>query len=665
MPAMKRRYQEADLESPSSIDPGISSDTPIKTKSRACSECKKHKIKCQVDDGQEKCRRCLRQNLPCVTNNSLQKFVEDDTQWKATAAAQASRLEAAMADVLRQLRLPNLDTYGTHQSLVTSRPVETAEATRENSREPDLDGGRIVSAPTDALYEVTRIRTLRSNRLGESAQKDDLLESDFIARSVLRPDIAESLFESFNYTMNQLLWGGVVMKHSSLESARRSSSLLSAAILTVAALHIPEKRGALEACYEEYITLVEKSTLKRRCTLDDIRGLCIGAFWLPDLSWRLSGLAVRLASEMRLHQSFQRISRGALDNYERAQLWFLLYVCDHQFSTTYGRPPSVHEDGAITGYETFLQYPTTVPGDVRLMSQVALFILHSQVFGRFGTDNDQPIAEEDFEHLRHFNIELDQWRNLWAPRCSDNQYVHAYPSKGVTLHYYFAKFQFNSLALRAINPDDAASLSTSRKESANLAISSAMSTLAFILDEPDIRNNIIGVPLFAHTMLAFSAVFLLKVTLKWNLNMTNQSFSASPSAARTAGLYINSAAVEDLVDRVIKLLQNAVSSEKHLTKHIAGGLSKMLASFRISVRVSRNAHEENGQQQSMAAPPLQNEYSATNTYVSHSGVSAASFPLAEGPLPDDFGFSFDEAWQDFPATTLDFLTSQWQDSTSF
>ncbi|KAH7305675.1 fungal-specific transcription factor [Rhexocercosporidium sp. MPI-PUGE-AT-0058] len=665
---MKRRYQEArlDLQPPSSIDPGISSDTPIKTKSRACSECKKHKIKCQVDDGQEKCRRCLRQNLPCVTNNSLQKFVEDDTQWKATAAAQASRLETAMADVLRQLRLPKLDTYGSGQLPVTSRPVEIAAATRENSREPDLDGGRIVSAPSDALYEVTRIRTLRSDHLGEEAQKDNLLESDFIARGVLRLNIAESLFESFNYTMNQLLWGGVVMRHSSLESARRSSSLLSAAILTVSALHIPGRSGALEACYEEYISLVQRSTIKRRCTLDDIRGLCIGAFWLPDLSWRLSGLAVRLAVEMGLHQSFRRMSNEAANNYERAQLWFLLYVCDHQFSTTYGRPSSIHEDDTITGYEVFLQCPSTVPGDVRLMSQVALFILHSQVFRQFGTDSDQSVSEEDFELLRHFNIELDKWRSMWAPRCTNNQYVHAYPSKGVALHYYFAKFQFNSLALRTISPVDAVSLSTSRKESANLAISSAMSTLAFILDEPDVRNNIIGVPLFAHTMLAFSAVFLLKVTLKWNSNnSTNQNFSTSPSAASTAGLHINAAAVEDLVDRVIMLLRNAVSSEKHLTKHIAGGLSKMLASFRISVHVSINALQENGQRQDKAAPQLQNDHSAMNAQISHSDATVTSFPLANEALPNDFGFGFDEAWQDFPATTLDFLTSQWQDSTNF
>lgn len=195
-----------------------------------------------------------------------------------------------------------------------------------------------------------------------------------------------------------------------------------------------------------------------------------------------------------------------------------------------------------------------------------------------------------------------------------------------------------------------------------------MSTLAFILDEPDVRNNIIGVPLFAHTMLAFSAVFLLKMTLKWNLGMNsnhNFSLAGSPSAARTAGLYINSDAVQDLVDRVIILLKNAVASEKHLTKHIAAGLSKMLASFILSFRgPARRNFPETGQHQIMATPPSQSDYPDMNDHLCHS-KDGDSFTLTGGPLADDFGFSFDEAWQDFPATTLDFLTSSWQDTTAF
>lgn len=197
------------------------------------------------------------------------------------------------------------------------------------------------------------------------------------------------------------------------------------------------------------------------------------------------------------------------------------------------------------------------------MSQVTLFILHTQIYTHFGTDNEVAITEADFPTLRKFDVDLDNWRTQWEPRSANNQYVHTYPSKGVILHYFFAKFQLNALAFRALPTENLHSLSSARRESANTAISSAMKVLAFILDEPDVRDHIIGVPLFTHTMLAFSAVFLLKVALKWN--SIHDFPGSTPGPFPLHGIYINSDAVKDMVNRIVILLHGSVASEKHLT----------------------------------------------------------------------------------------------------
>jgi Fungal specific transcription factor domain len=84
--------------------------------------------------------------------------------------------------------------------------------------------------------------------------------------------------------------------------------------------------------------------LDRHHTLDGVRGLCIGAFWISDLSWKLSGHAVRIATELNLHRSFSKALKGEPGHVEAARLWYLLYVCDHHFSIAYGRPPVIHED---------------------------------------------------------------------------------------------------------------------------------------------------------------------------------------------------------------------------------------------------------------------------------------------------------------------------------
>jgi hypothetical protein len=102
-----------------------------------------------------------------------------------------------------------------------------------------------------------------------------------------------------------------------------------------------------------------------------------------------------------------------------------------------------------------------------------------------------------------------------------------------------------------------------RKECANTAISAAMACLNMVLEETDIRDAIVGVPIFTHTMVTFSAVFLLKVAANWN----------------SAYLNIDGRQVRRTVERVIELLNCVSAGERHLTRHIARGLGKMLERF--------------------------------------------------------------------------------------
>ncbi|CAP94333.1 hypothetical protein E8E15_004862 [Penicillium rubens] len=558
---------------------------PKISKARACAECKRHKIRCEFRAGESTCTKCTRSGIKCVVNDFSQKFVDDDVIWKSQANATMNQLQAAVSHLLRQAGLPELSTYAPgdtlngpspaasyhgHNPSVDRSQTQTSrqeglgvvmDVTREPSPEQDLQDPELVPAPMRSLYEVTKLRNLRNNHV--EAPKQTLLEEDFISRRLISLHEAEELFAYFSRTMNQLLWGGIILVHRDLTSVRRASTLLSAAVLTVAALHIPNRTETLNRCYSEYVSLVSNMALTRAHTLDDIRGLCVGAFWLSELSWKLSGHAVRIATEMGLHQSYQRLTRGHTDQYERAQLWYLLYVCDHHFSIAYGRPPVIHEDVVIRNYETFLALPMVVPGDIRLLAQVALFMILTEAYRMFGSDTEQALTDEDFGQLRVYNVAVDQWRLLWQPRSADSAYVRTYPSKGVVLHYHFAKFQLNSLALRALSPSNTPVFSMDRKESANIAISSAMACLNMVLEEPDIRDAIVGVPIFTHTMVTFSAVFLLKVAINWN----------------TAYLSINSRQVRRLVERVIELMNCVSAGERHLTRHIARGLGKMLERF--------------------------------------------------------------------------------------
>ena len=543
--------------------------------------------------------------------------------------------------------------------------------------------------------------------------------------------------------MNHYLWVGLEQTHPSFHSIRKSSELLTATILTVTALHIPTSATTFDACYKEFLSLISSSMFSRYHSIDDVRGLCIAAFWLSEVSWKLSGHAIRIATELNIHQSFSRALEGDKEHFLRARLWYMLYICDHHFSITYGRPPMIAESTQIREHELFLQSPHADALDARILSQVSLMQILTRVYDRFaekrssvlgqaragllgksvsagpgpapayfrsgpqasmnsvgsvastqsapvmgnfnGSDisilhsgggyqatqpstsphtsikstpghNTEPsnmgrtdlfslesanvgaptnmneggtvtppndpsasmLTESDLDALRGFNLEIDQWRMLWYTRQTTNYFIGTFPPKGIILYSYFAKLQLNSLAVRgvslsSISPGGGGGgggrLSTERKEFANMAISAAASILTFVLEEDDMRRALVGTPLYVHTMIAFASVFLMKVATQWN---------------RVMGLNIEEDYVSRLLGRMIDVLKSAVTSDRHVLRHIAAGLEKMLTKMDES-RARRSA----GSEESSGTSEKSNSADAAN------GVSGHGRDYEGGPYYRD------------------------------
>lgn len=225
----------------------------------------------------------------------------------------SQQLQAAVTEILNVLNLPSLTSFGPEASPLKQNsgapqrsvhfgsnssshieqrtsPLEildpgprTMAMTRENSNEPETSQeGTLVGAPMGMLYEVTKLRHLRNPRANDSARSP--METDIISRGDVDIRDALELFDIFSRSLNHYLWGGIGLVHSDLDSVRKSSSLLFAAILCVTALHIPGKTALFDCCYSEFTSLVSHSMLDRSHSFDTVRGLCIGAFWISDLS---------------------------------------------------------------------------------------------------------------------------------------------------------------------------------------------------------------------------------------------------------------------------------------------------------------------------------------------------------------------------------------------
>ncbi|KAJ5910197.1 hypothetical protein N7504_004840 [Penicillium tannophilum] len=587
----------------------------ISRRIRACTECKRHKVRCDMKTGESDCSRCRRMGLDCVVNKSLQTLLEDEAEWKNV-------IELAMTDLLRKAQLPELSYYqaGGRSIETPSKKSRRKESTvsvdeighaiRHNGRNISIDNTAgpstgssssnyafsqhqpqysmdreetsatsLVTAPMGSLYEVTQLSENREGSPGHNYAPDQALATDFISRGVVDLREAEGLFYHFDQVLNRYLWDGALLAHKDLTAARKSSSMLSAAILAVTALHLPSKERTFDTCYTEFAKLASESMLGHHHTLDDIRALCIGAFWLADVSWKLSGYAVRIATERNLHQFYRKAIQGSPEHKEQARLWYLLYTLEHHFSIAYGRPPIIHEDASITQHNIFTQSASVSQGDLRLHSQVDLFIILTRIYFAFGPDVDLEVPETEFPKIDQFDIDLGDWKSAWLPRLAGSRHVGAYPYKAVYMHYHFSRLQLNSVALRAYHSSTSSkAMSPERRKRANIAIESAIATLKVVLDERDIQLALVGVPLYLHSMITFAAVFLLKIAAKVCSNGPNSGGQGQNSSIASAGLHVDIGYVRVLVGRIVEMMVSCSqrASERHLSHHIARGLRKML-----------------------------------------------------------------------------------------
>lgn len=312
----------------------------------------------------------------------------------------------------------SLPKPGTPLGPPTSRSIVDPPTNISGGGTEDTGGDEngLVTAPMRNLHTLTQNATQHQTRTGSLLPQE---ATDFIAQGILPIVEAEYLFSHYRQKLNTLLWAGVLCPHPDLNHARRSSTLLTAAVLTVAALHTTGHQDSLQVCYEVFTSLVKDASMARHQSLDDIRGLCIGAFYINSMSWRLAGLAVRIAAEMNLHMAFRDLIRGQHEARASVRLWYVLYICDHQFSIAHGRPPIMFNDAAIRGVDKFLASTETTSGDIRLSAQLVLWPILTEGYLLWGTDPELELTESDYEKLRSFNTAVQQWRQSWQQRSAD------------------------------------------------------------------------------------------------------------------------------------------------------------------------------------------------------------------------------------------------------
>ncbi|PWN49947.1 hypothetical protein IE53DRAFT_119535 [Violaceomyces palustris] len=323
-------------------------------------------------------------------------------------------------------------------------------------------------------------------------------QTDIISRGLLPLKEAESLFTIYLESMDRHLFH--IIRQTAIEDpqrrppsdlgscmdarlvsvwmeeVRRSSTLLLLSILAVAALHTARKGDPTGASphshpfplvYREFVKLAATQAFSRQQTLDDIRALVIGAFWLPDISWILVGTAVRISTERGLHLSYKssppgegvgdRLSRSAT-SYEEARIYYMIYVVDHHASIPHGRPPMTRQHTVIRSSHEWLARCSASHGirvdDQRLVAQVKLWEILHDVIDEMGSDVHVPLDERSLALEQRFSIELKRWldesqlRMTWSMSSRSEKSLAIYLNE-LELSHAFAFLFLESSAFRA------------------------------------------------------------------------------------------------------------------------------------------------------------------------------------------------------------------------
>lgn len=553
-----------------------------------------------MNDSGPPCRRCAERNLGCTLGKNLQSIIDEKTQYTDAVLQDLEALHSVLRDVTRKVGLPEpgtLQTSALRDAAGSPQPVDrTSALARQDDHGPSCDNSPKISpeddtnlphVPIHSLYALTKLRALRSPDAiqGQRGRAID----DFISRGAITQEDAERLFRLYRDRLDAFMYG-VGCRYQTLEELRRKSSILTAATLTVAALHDPQADNIYGICSSEFRRLMERSMFDRRVDRDYLRAMCVASYWLSDMSWMLSGHAIRRAAECNLHNSHSRaIEEQSDEAADGARLWYILNICDQHLATLYGRPAIVHDDASMQSWEAFLQSPVSGDQDRRLLSQVALLSILGSIRELFGPDKGQPIPRAYLHQIAHFNKQLDHWINhwsmtlsgelaytsIWTQSCGHreseaktiltlpDQYNHIgrFPRKGALLHYHFAKLHLYSHIFRGLSGDSP--IPHYLLDCTAAAVSAATSTIDFILTDPDVAAGVVGMPSYLHCMTAFACMFLVKV------------------AAKYGGGLIEPERVWDLTTSLVRHFRALPAGKWHLANLMAPGLERMAATLKL------------------------------------------------------------------------------------
>lgn len=243
--------------------------------------------------------------------------------------------------------------------------------------------------------------------------------------------------------------------------------------------------------------------------------------WLP------SGHAVRMAIDMGLNKSFEKLvatgmgagkSRYQLEE-ERdlvigARVWFGLYVLEHQMSFGTGRDPVIRESETIANARKFLNHPLSIMSDVRLVSTVEGIALRAPLHFLLTSSPEEPVDQGVVARLQQADRDFDKWLEYWDKAMNDKfgKDPTDFYRESLRAQREYSSLFLNSQLLRGIrDAADVQKLPADKRELAIKAMRNAQACLDIVIRGKNYRRGLRFAVHYTHVCAAFAASFLIRI----------------------------------------------------------------------------------------------------------------------------------------------------------
>ncbi|KAH6908321.1 fungal-specific transcription factor domain-containing protein [Coprinopsis sp. MPI-PUGE-AT-0042] len=507
-----RKKQKRSDESDTAQSPSAEKDEP-KPKptrgSRACTVCRRLKMKCVGAEQGPPCKRCISGNHECIFEESNRG--KRSSKKHELLSRSLRKMEKTLDTVLRSIgnpsivsgmvsRSPSPDAQGhSAQDLISSTPSPSPQASSYPAHHVSPGSPKLHSLPDNALNPLGLLAEASLANRRPIAPKNDSAETPqvgvasnnyfkpgpmtilplrrlFIERQI-QPEMlnfvtTEEVVALFNIYFDNIHTHCNLLDrnfHTPSLVCSRSPFLLTT-ICSIASKFYTAKPELHPRLTELAKRLAFSVPAKGYKSVEIVQAYLLLALWgcgaveryEQDKTWMLLGMAIRMGTDLNLHRKTAVKSSDTaegkardLEVHNRERTWIMCFCLDRSFSAQMGKPNSIKEDYIIRNATRWYQSPVANPSDASLVAYAELqrILARSLDFLYSGTESVSGLQTQcDYLLvIKTFESQLYDWRQQWyTERMWANETSKAIKYKKTVSQFYFnyAMLVLNSFGLQ-------------------------------------------------------------------------------------------------------------------------------------------------------------------------------------------------------------------------